>query len=497
MTDFSQVKQLLATGGLNKAHALLVAALKKDAAHCEAWSYLAELNLLAGDKVKALNIIKKALSLSPPLSIALHLAKTALHASDFLLCQNILESINSACDNASQLDLSANLWLRLNQPYRALAQFEKAHQLAPDSAAITLNYAICLKMAGDTTTAKALLEKVIDLQPMLSLAHLSLAELSPKSNNTLPSQLTNALSHGPKDQYLNHAKALYHEANADYEKAWTCFNHSKQRNKNQVHFDTLAHQAYCDSIIAASHLPSDLSQLTINNSISPIFIVGMPRSGTSLLEQLLATQKTIKALGELSFIPQLMAVKPGFYKQPKQLFTKAAELILNQYSQCFAKELTSSPAAHAIDKQPFNIYFVDIILALFPNAKIVWLVRDKFDTCIGNFRQAYQVSSPFHHYSYDWQHINHFYDDIVRLGENWCSKYPNQFLRVNYESLVQQPKAQLTAVFQFLNLTQTAEPLDFYKKDYFSATASKVQLRQPLNTHSIGKYKSVYPIKEK
>ena len=508
MTLASQVKQYLTKGALTKAHPLLVSWLQQEPHNPQAWCFLAELNLLAGDKSKALKIISKALSLAPSLPITLQLAKTALLAGDHQQCENTLKGLtldtaHPLSASAIELDLAANLWLRLNQPYRALSLFEQAHSLDELNTNISLNYAICLKMAGKIPEAERLFESMIKQQPSHELAHLSLAELKADKSSAIPVLLEKALEQKPKSQYLNHAKALYIEAQKDYKAAWHNFELSKQKPAQSVQFDANAHQQFCLNRIQSS-ISEKLDAFITNTSktgnqgISPIFIVGMPRSGTSLLEQLLATQPQLKGLGELSFLPQLLNIKTGFYKQIESTLSDTPELLLKQYSQLLNQDNTQTDLRQnnirGIDKQPFNLYFVDVILKLFPNAKIIWLVRNRFDTCVGNFRQAYQVNSPFHHYSFDWQHINAFYDNFIKLGTHWQQVFSESFKRIDYENLVSEPHSQLSELFKFLNIEAKGDPLKFHKQNYFSATASKLQLRQPLNTRSIKKFKGIYPI---
>jgi len=507
MSLVSQVKQHLAKGALTKAHPLLVSWLQQDPNNAQAWSYLAELNLLAGDKSKALKIISKALSLAPSLPMTLQLAKTALMAGDHQQCEHILKGLTLGTSHplsasAIELDLAANLWLRLNQPYRALSLFEQAHPLNDLNTNISLNYAICLKMAGKILEAERLFESIIKQQPLNELAHLSLAELKADKSNAIPIALEEALERKPKSQYLNYAKALYLEAQKDYKAAWHSFELSKETAAQSVQFDANAHQQFCLNRIQSSiieKLDAFITNTlkTANQDVDPIFIVGMPRSGTSLLEQLLATQPQLKALGELSFLPQLLNIKVGFYKQTELTLSGNAELLFMQYSQLLNEKNQQTDmrqnSIRGIDKQPFNLFFVDVILKLFPNAKIIWLVRNKFDTCVGNFRQAYQVNSPFHHYSFDWQHINALYDDFIKLGTHWQQTFSESFMRVDYENLVSEPHSQLADLFKFLNIEAKGDPLKFHQHNYFSATASKLQLRQPLNTRSINKFKGIYP----
>ncbi|MAD89815.1 MAG: hypothetical protein CMK64_08935 [Pseudoalteromonas sp.] len=508
MTLASQVKQYLTKGALTKAHPLLVSWLQQEPHNPHAWGFLAELNLLAGDKNKALKIISKALSLAPSLPIILQLAKTALLAGDHQQCENILKGLTLSTAHpvsvsAIELDLAANLWLRLNQPYRALSLFEQAHSLDELNANISLNYAICLKMAGKIQDAEKLFESVIQQQPLHELAHLSLAELKADKSNTTPISLEKALEKNPQSQYLNYAKALYLEAQKDYKAAWHSFELSKETAAQSVRFDANAHQQFCLNRIQSSiseKLDAFITNTskTGNQALTPIFIVGMPRSGTSLLEQLLATQPRLKALGELSFLPQLLNIKAGFYKQTELTLSDTSELLFKQYTQLLNENNQQTDmrqnSIRGIDKQPFNLYFVDVILKLYPNAKIIWLVRNKFDTCVGNFRQAYQVNSPFHHYSFDWQHINACYDDFLKLGTHWQQTFSESFMRVDYENLVSEPHSQLADLFKFLNIEAKGNPLEFHKQNYFSATASKLQLRQPLNTRSIKKFKGIYPV---
>lgn len=489
----AQITNLLAQGELSKAHQLLVSMLTREPEHPDAWLKLAELNLRLGNIEKVSNIIKKC---TPYCHLARHqlmLAKLAYDCGERDTSSVLLSGIQLS-DNALEYDFAANLWLRLNQPTKALKLFKKANKLAPTQSEISFNLATCLKMSGELGAAKTILMQLAQQESVSPNVYLSLAELSSEQDApALLSKINAAISHQQNNQYLHHAAALCFEHLSNFKRAWHHFSMSKQSAFEQCQFNPEQHRDFCLALTNTRANKRNTLSLPSFTDLEPIFVVGMPRSGTSLVEQLIATQSGCTALGELNDMPTIMNVRSGFYRQTEQALHPLAKLLCNQYATALNAQSNSDSPPRAIDKQPFNIYFVDTLLTLFPKAKIVWVVRNKFDTCVGNFRQAFQINSPFHHYSYDWQHIAKFYDDIEQLGNTWLKRFPHSVMRLSYDELANEPKPVLSELFSFLNIHSEQCALSFYKQHYFSATASKVQLRQPINNKSIGKFNGIYP----
>ena len=219
----------------------------------------------------------------------------------------------------------------------------------------------------------------------------------------------------------------------------------------------------------------------------------MPRSGTTLVEKILNQSSKLQGVGELNDIAQLIQHATQSTRViDSEMIDKAYEsetikTALASYQQ--RAELLSG-GLRSCDKQPFNFYYIDFILAAFPNAKIVCMQRGWQDCSIANFRQMYNPQSVFHHYSFALEDIASFHQDYSALVSHFANKYPENVFLQSYEQLVAEPTLQTQKLYAFCDLSWQENCLTFYKSNAASATASKKQIRQPLNKNSIGSWQN-------
>ena len=486
-----QVELAITHGKLTDAHILLLNNIKNTADDHFSYFLLAQVNVAAKDISKAKKLLAKAISIAPlPLYFA-HSAKLAVLSGQLLDAQlAINEAIKHPQFAAIECDLIANVLTRLGHYQLALEWQLRAYQQAPENPQICYNLAVAYKIMGQFSDAQQLLHGLINQHPEHFQAHYSLAELndSQQAKHHLQKLLTLSESEYAKapmqQQFLHHAIALNYEHCADYQQAFTHFTASKQAISQHIKYDAPSHRKFCEQLIALSN---DYKPCISDSDFAPLFVVGMPRSGTTLLEKIINQSDLVQGVGELNDIAQLCqdshaqvlnnAVLNGVYKNT------AVTAQLNQYqqriNQLVAAELRSC------DKQPFNFYYIDLILAAFPKAKIICMQRGKEASCIANYRQLYSPTSAFHHYSYKLQDIDNFYQDYDRLISHFATKHPANVMLMQYETLVSEPVTSTQQLYDFCDLPWQAQCLDFYQQHSPSATASKVQVRQPLNNKGI------------
>ena len=484
-----QIEHAINHSKLNDAHLLLVSNIKRASDDHFSYFLLAQVNIAANDISKAHKLLATAISIAPlPLYFA-HSAKLAALSGQLLDAQlAINEALKNPHFEAIECDLIANVLTRLGHYQLALKWQLRAYQDAPENPQICYNLAVAYKIMGQFNDAQQLLHTLTQQQPQYFQAHYSLTELN---NNKQAKQhlqqlltLTEYATAPMQQQFLHHAIALNYEHCTDYKHAFAHFTASKQAISQHIKYDAKIHRKFCEQLIALSN---DYKPRTSDSDFTPLFVVGMPRSGTTLLEKIINQATQVQGVGELNDIAQLcqgtnvQVLNSNVLKKAYSNTELTAQL--SHYQQRIAQLV--KPKLRSCDKQPFNFYYIDLILAAFPKAKIICMQRGRKDSCIANYRQLYSPASAFHHYSYNLQDIDSFYQDYSDLINHFAAKHRANVLIMQYETLVLEPITSTQQLYDFCGLPWQTQCLDFYQQHSPSATASKVQVRQPLNSKAI------------
>jgi hypothetical protein len=222
-----------------------------------------------------------------------------------------------------------------------------------------------------------------------------------------------------------------------------------------------------------------------SGDFTPVFIVGMPRSGTTLLAGLLSRYPRVCNRGELPWIARLSA-RPGLNGNPERTeLQRAAAAYIAQTRQDDAGD-----ARWFIDKQPLNFRYVDLILALFPNARIVHCTRGARDTALSLWAQSF--SEDVQGYASDFADIALVMRDEERLLTHWHRLYPQAIRELRYEDLAINPEGQIAGLADWLGVPANPAPRNDARPDAIG-TASLWQARQPVYTRSIGRWRHYAP----
>ena len=244
----------------------------------------------------------------------------------------------------------------------------------------------------------------------------------------------------------------------------------------------------------AHFTPERLASMAVseNESDRPIFILGMPRSGTSLLEQILDAHPACAGAGELDTLNMIVdRVERGqrvaglAYLQHPQMLSK---ITLNQGATRYLAHLDTinADAAHVTDKMPTNFLHLGLIDRMFPNARVIHCVRDPMDTCLSCFMQHF---GGVHSYCYDLTNVGHFYRAYHRLMTHWKSVLSIPILDVVYEDVIADQEAQTRRMLDFLDLPWDDACLEFHKSERIAHTASVEQVRQPIYRTAMKRWK--------
>jgi hypothetical protein len=218
----------------------------------------------------------------------------------------------------------------------------------------------------------------------------------------------------------------------------------------------------------------------------PVFVVGMPRSGTTLVHQIAASHPRVQGIGESRQMLDLAkdlrhggAETEGFLSDSQLIHRAAAEHI--------QRLVTAHPGAlRVIDKLPNNVYRLGLIAVLFPSARIVYCRRDARDTCLSCYFQLFHDLNSF---SFDLAHCGYEFRFVERLMDHWRRVLPLKMLEVRYEELVADPEGQSRRLIDFLDLPWDLACLEFQRAPAAILTSSDWQVRQPIYHRSIGRWK--------
>ncbi|WMN59799.1 sulfotransferase [Pseudoalteromonas xiamenensis] len=488
MLNYQTLLDAIEQNKIKPVHEAIVAHLSHYPDDHAAYYVLAVLNIKLRNIAKAIAILDKCISIKPCSKYTVEKAKLLLFSHQPLKAKAMLDAIKPECTSvAAELDTIANMHLRLSQFESASAFFEQAYNAASDNPNISLNFAINEKMRGNVEKAHSILVELCKKHPTFIRAQVALSELSGSTNSRERiDELETLLSQSntnPQAQYdLYHALALEYEKRGELDAAWHCFNLSKVAVASLIGFDKATYVRFIEELKWATNTPI---QFDAFDDIEPIFVVGVPRSGTSLTELLLSHTDHFKALGELTTFPQFLGVKNSLIQTLDAL---KQEYVTGEACRRYRETyLALSQGKCGIDKFPFNYLFVDILAKAFPKASFVFVHRDYKNTAIANFRQHYQPSSPFHHYSFNFEHCQLVTELADSLRLHFSNKH-QQVFDLSYEKLVNNPNEVLTELCRFLDTDFDPEMLNFYQKNYYSATASKLQLRKPLNQDGLTRY---------
>ncbi len=468
---------------LDVAERILKPHLKKDPFDVAAIRMLAELAARIGRWRDAEDLLRRAVELAPGwtaarANLALVLGRTGRPAEAMALLDDILAE---EPDRVGHWNLKAATLGRLGDFEDAIRLYESVLQRAPAQPRVWLSYGHMLKTIGRLEEGVAAYRKAISLKATLGEAWWSLANLKTvKFDQADVAAMTEALKApelGDEDRFhLDFAlgKAFHDSGRTD---------------------DAFAHYASANALRLMHH-PYDAAKIrdSVDRCIrtftaeifakhsggcdapDPIFIVGMPRAGSTLIEQILSSHSLVEGTSELPDIP-VLARKYGNYPSSLLMLSsnQRRELGEDYLRRSSVQRRTNRP--FFIDKLPNNWLFLPFIQLILPNAKIIDARRHPLGCCLSNFRQHFARGQDF---TYDLADLGSYYADYVRLMAHVDAVLPGRVHRVIYERIVEDTEAEIRRLLDYCGLEFEPACLEFYKTERAVRTPSSEQVRQPI-----------------
>lgn len=402
----------------------------------------------------------------------------------------------------------ANLYMEMGDGQRASTMYQSIIQHKPDDARLYSNCGTAFKQIGDLTKAAQFYRKAVEIDPKMVGAIYSAVNME----KTLPDdpwfELLNNHKQDPRIP-LNEKIGLhfalgkmyadigaYDESFANYRDGNALRN--QQSGRINRRFVPKNHTQMVNAVIE-SYPPERLQNIRTPGALgddeyTPILIVGMPRSGTTLTEQILASHPLVRGAGELPDLARLAseidnreieAAERLPYPQNIQLLDEARSIKLASVYLARLRELCPD-VPHVVDKMPGNFSYLGFFVNMFPAAKIIDCRRDPIDNCLSCYLQNF---SRGHEYSNDLEHMVYAYREYERLMEYWNNNLPVKIYRSQYEDMVENNEESIRKLLEYCGLEWNDAVLEFYKTPRNIQTASVVQVRQPLYKTSINRWK--------
>lgn len=399
------------------------------------------------------------------------------------------------------LDALGGVYMQCNAFERANAMFRRAVAALPDHAVIRFNAAVTATFTGNLAVAEAHFDACIARRPTYWPAYGLRSRLRRQTRDDNHVEALRALLAGHADDHdaqvhLHSALAKECEDLGDYAAAFEHMRLGKAASRTRVNYRAEQDRAMVDALIAA--FPTTIATDGGYGSDEPIFVVGMPRSGTTLVERILSSHPDVHSAGELTlFGTQLCRLAPA--GAPARL---CPELIAQSHRYDWhqlglryvdATRPQTALKPRFIDKLPHNFLNLGLIAKALPKAKIICLRRHPLDTCLSNFREAFAENSAFHGYSFDLLDIGRFYIQFDRLMAHWDAVLPGRILQVDYETLVAEQESTTRQLLAHCELEWHDACLDFQNNPSPVATASTAQVREGMHRHAVGRWEKFRP----
>jgi tetratricopeptide (TPR) repeat protein len=295
----------------------------------------------------------------------------------------------------------------------------------------------------------------------------------------------------PRDEaHLRYAIGKFFDDVHDYEQAFVSYRRANEIAKAYSPPHDRQHLARTFEFITQLYDREwlDRSKVTSNSSSRPIFIVGMPRSGTSLAEQILASHPTVFGAGELSFW-KTASLQVGAAALESGFDCSVLAQLSDEYLQLLTR--LSPGASRVVDKMPANFAHLGMIHAALPNARFIHMSRNPIDTCLSIYFQNFHVA---HSYANDLEDLAHYHHEYQRLMQHWRSILPaSAILDVPYEALVADQEAWSRKMLDFVGLPWDAACIDFHQTNRRVSTFSKWQVRQKISKASVERWRNYAP----
>ncbi|MEM9254804.1 MAG: sulfotransferase [Pseudomonadota bacterium] len=503
IAELEQAEALQRDGQHAKAESIIRGILKRNPNHAEALRQLAKMAVEHHKYEDAETLLERAVARKPDYARAwLDLSRVQTELGKYADAMQSAERIVVLAPEVAESYISlANAQAQYNLTTEAIDNYRKALDLVPGHPGAYSGLAHQLKTVGEQSAAieahrNNIAANPTNTEPYWNLANLKTFRFEDTELEAMMHLLATAELEPLGEAQLCNALALEHEGRKEYDLAFDYFRRCNEAQRQLERYDPVGQEILIDSIIEvfSREFLEAHANLGCGNT-APIFIVGLPRSGSTLIEQILASHSLVEGTHELSDLPQLVQglkddhpARAHFPQNLSEMGDKVWRRFGQAYLQCTEKYRSEAP--HFIDKNPNNFVYAGLLQLALPGAKIINARRHPLDSCFGSYKQLFASGQPF---TYDLIEIGEYYLLYDRLMRHWHDVMPGQVLDVDYESVVADLEGQVQRILDYCDLPYEDSCVNFHRTQRSVKTASSEQVRQPIYTSSLNLWKRYEP----
>lgn len=397
-------------------------------------------------------------------------------------------------DNPIVLDLIGSVYGLLGDQREASKWMTRAVEKQPNGVPFLVNLASNHMFLGKIDDAEMILNRALKCQPGNPNAHWVLSNVRKATSRDHVDQLQVLTKKEYKNPralaFLNYGLGKELEDLEAWDEAFEAFSRGAQARRGIIDYDEEAeiemYRGFGDTF-NSEWLESKAGG---HDDPSPIFIVGQPRTGTTLVERVITSHSQVHSAGELRQFG-ICIRRLSNYREQKRNSSKLARLAAEVDSEKLGKAyMTTTKKMRGmlprfVDKLPPNYLYIPVILKALPNAKIIHVTRNPMDACFANFKQLFADAYP---HSYDQAEMARHHARYYHLVALWRERFPGRFLDIAYEDIARNLEPNARAIVDYLELPWEDACLRFHEQETAVTTASAVQVREPAHTRSIGRW---------
>jgi tetratricopeptide (TPR) repeat protein len=496
---FAKAAELLESGRCEEAAMVMMSHLRAHPGDARGFAMLGTISMKIGALLQAEQFLRKAIALGERSAEVLRSLASNLNQQERLPeALDLFEQIDRLTGDPAVSGARSLILEKLGRNAEALGIREKAIERAPDFPPVWLSYGLSLRYAGRTDEAIAAYRRATEIDFELGESWWALASIKSKVltdddiatmeqafaiaidvRNIAPLHFSMARAWHDRQEY---ARAFHHYTEGNRIRAEDIGYQAHELTDEVAEYVSTCGPDFFDSAPAATDAPV------------PIFIVSLPRSGSTLLEQMLGSHSDIEPAGELPYIPALLrSAMEHHTRRGRVAVPQLIRRMVDEEARALGDEYLRRAALHHpdgttvfVDKLPHNWSNILFIRRILPNARFIDIRRSAMDCCFSNFTQSF---SRAHAASFALHDIGQCYVDYVRLMDHLAEVAPGLVHHVRYERLIEEPEAELRAIFSYLGIEWSDAPLNFHQLDRVVRTPSAEQVRRPLNREGVGAWK--------
>ncbi len=491
---------LQASGQLEEAEHALKKAIGQSPQYVEAHNNLAALYFGQKKETEALRILGDALKFAPknPQTLLLTSRVQTRRNNHTAAEQAVRLALAEKPDSPEALTLLGQILHETDRYDEAIQVLEKALEATPNNPEALNFYGVALKSVGRLDEARENILKALKLNGSMFGAYANLNDLVDFSKETELFDRMDAIFAGAANPKADHFLALHFayakalDDRGEHERALEHYVTGGKMKRAQLDYNEQETFAFFDGIRAA--FPKERFDKRTFEGIDderPVFIIGMPRSGSTLVEQIISSHPDIYGAGEVKYLSRAIGLlRDRFPSLPKypQMIDKITPAQMNIVGKGYIKAISNGAgdARRITDKLLTNYFFAGFIHLLFPKAKFINTMRDPVDTCLSGFTKLFKDDMP---HSYDLGELGRYYGKYRELMEHWNEVLPKGVLHtVQYENVVADTEKEAKALIAFLGLEWNKKCLDFHNSDRPVKTASVAQVRRPIYNTAVKRW---------